>query len=136
MEVLLTFEGSRRVIKVEEGSSLSLLRAIEKDLGERFPDRDIALSPGELPLPKSSSKDIHFVQRLTKKWGFVDVTDFSQIQNGDELTLVKIDKRSPGESSGTSVSPPYILCSYVYVCMLLLVAGLLTGSLYPVLCLV
>ena len=115
MEVLLTFEGSRRVITVEEGSSL--LRAIEKDLGERFPDRDIALSPGELPLPKSSSKDIHFVQRLTKKWGFVDVTDFSQKKNGDELTLVKIDKRSPGESSGTSVSPPYILCSYVCVCV-------------------
>ena len=113
MEVLLTFEGSRRVITVEEGSFL--LRAIEKDLGERFPDRDIALSPGELPLPKSSSKDIHFVQRLTKKWGFVDATDFSQIKNGDELTLVKTDKRSPGESSGTSVSPPYILYSYVCV---------------------
>ena len=51
---------------------------------------------------------ISWLQRRTEKWGFVDVTDISQIRSGDEVTLVKIAKRGPGESS-SHVSVKYFL---------------------------
>ena len=74
--------------------------AIESDLAQRFPDRDISLAAGAgLSIPKSSTKDVHIIQRCTEKWGFVDVTDVSQVRSGDKITLVKIAMRGPGESS-------------------------------------
>lgn len=89
---------------MDELSSLALLRAIELDLAKRFPDRDIALAAGAVPIPYSSTKDVHIIRRWTKKWGFVDVTDISEIQSGDEITLVKIAKRQPAGESISGVS--------------------------------
>ncbi len=42
LEVLLIFENSRRVLTVSEKNPL--LAAIEKDISERFPERDIAVA--------------------------------------------------------------------------------------------
>ena len=95
MEVLLHFEGSRRVVEVREGSTLEV--ELEKELVKRFPDRDIAVAPVGQKVLQSTSKDTYIIQRLTQKWGYVDVTDRSQVLAGDELTLVKISKLEEGQ---------------------------------------
>ena len=95
MEVLLVFQNSRRVITVAEGQQL--LAAVERDIGERFPDRDIAVAAVGDKVPQSTSKEVYMLQKRTEKWGYVDITDISQVCSGDELTLTKVSNR--GETS-------------------------------------
>ena len=100
MEVLVKFEGSRRVLAVSEDSCLVV--EIEKELCRRFPDRDIAIAPIGSKVPQSTSKEVYIIQRLTSKWGYVDVTDVSQVQGGDEVTLAKMSKLE-GSASASKV---------------------------------
>jgi hypothetical protein len=90
MEILLTFEGSRRVLKILEGSAI--LIDIEREVAKRFPDRDFVIAPIGNKVPQSTSKDVYIVQKFSTKWGYVDVTDVKQIQEGDEVALTKIPK--------------------------------------------
>jgi hypothetical protein len=90
VEVLLHFEGSRRVLNIGEGSTIEV--ELEKELVERFPGRDLTVAPIGQAVPQSPSKDVYMLQKLTLKWGYVDVTDRSQVQGGDEVTLVKVSK--------------------------------------------
>lgn len=90
MEVLLHFEGSRRVVAVPAGSTLEV--ELEKEVVKCFPDRDIAIASIGGKVPQSSSKEVYLVQKLAPKWGYVDVTDSSQVQGGDEVTLAMISK--------------------------------------------
>ena len=91
MEVLLVFEQSRRVLVVGEGSSL--LAAIERDITERYPDRDLAIAPVGNKVPGSVSKEVYILQKHTEKWGLLDVTDITQINSGDEITLTKVGRK-------------------------------------------
>ena len=89
-ELLFHFEGSRRVLKLQEGSILEI--ELEKELGIRFPDRDFAIASIGKRVPQSGSKDVFIIQKLTEKWGYVDVTARNEVKGGDELTLVKVPK--------------------------------------------
>jgi hypothetical protein len=88
MEVLVNFEGSRRVVSVED----SLLVAVEKELARRCPGRDVAIAPVGTKLSQSGSKEVYILQKLTTKWGYMDVTDLSEVQVGDEITLTRMPK--------------------------------------------
>lgn len=100
MEILFNFENSRRVVHLPEGCSLEV--ELEREVLKRFPDRDIAIAPIGKEVPQSSTKDVYLIQKMgLPKWGFVDVTESSQVQDGDELTLAKISKL--GESHKVSV---------------------------------
>ena len=98
MEILVNFEGSRRVVSVEDSSDL--LVAVERELARRCPGRDIAIAPVDTKLSQSGSKEVYILQKCTEKWGYVDVTDSSQVKGGDEITLVKMPKLE--ENSGLS----------------------------------
>ena len=112
MEVVLVFEGSRRVLTVPKEKSL--LTEIEKDILKRFPERDVVVAAVGERVLQSSSKEVHILQKRTEKWGFVDVTDTSQVNSGDELTLTKIARK--GEA-GLHVSGHLIEPACMPVCI-------------------
>lgn len=89
-QVLLHFEGSRRVVRVPEGYTLEV--ELERELLTHFPVRDIAVAPIGNKVPQSPSKDVYMLQKMTSKWGYVNVMERGQVQGGDEVTLVKISK--------------------------------------------
>ena len=105
MEVMVVFEGSRRVVTVAEGASL--LAVVERELVKRFPERDIAIAPVGSKVSQSVSKEVYILQKLTAKWGYVDVTEVGQVQGGDEVTLTKLLKIG-GSSSSSKVSGVFV----------------------------
>ncbi len=90
MEVLFSFESSRRVIVVENREAL-MGAIIEEHIRHRFPERDIAIAPLGREMP-GSTKTKHILQKHTEKWGLVDVAGVAEINSGDVLTLTKLDK--------------------------------------------
>ena len=73
MEILVDFKNSRRVVAIPQGSCLEA--ELEKDIVKRFPSCDIAIAAIGTAVAQSSSKDVYILQRKTRDWGFVDITD-------------------------------------------------------------
>ena len=83
IELLLEVGASRRIIKATREN---LVLALERELGNVGLDGVLALSPST---SENTSKTIFVLQRWTDRWNtFVDVTDESQLKDGDKLTLV------------------------------------------------
>lgn len=77
-------------MKLPEGSTLEV--ELEKELGVCFPDRDLKVAIIGSKVPQSTSKDVYIVQRLTERWGYLDITERSQLKEGDVITLSKVTK--------------------------------------------
>ena len=83
IEVLLEVGASRRILKSPREN---LLIVLERELGSVALDGVLALSSS---IPKDTDKKVFVLQRWTDRWHtFVDMTDETQIKDGDKLTLV------------------------------------------------
>ena len=83
IELLLEVGASRRIIKATRDN---LVLVLERELGNVGLDGILALLPST---SENTPKTIFVLQRWTDCWyTFVDVTDKSQLKDGDKLTLV------------------------------------------------
>ena len=82
IEVLLEVGTSRRILKA---TTESLLLVLERELGSVGLDGVLALSSGT---SQDTDKNVFIIQRWADRWHtFVDVTDETQVKDGDKLTL-------------------------------------------------
>ena len=97
VEILLEIDGSRKELTLIANRE-SVVFAIERELGKLGKDGVLASfsSSGK----EGSSKKVYFLQRWAEEWNaFVDVTDVSQMANGDRLTVTR-QQSSPKVASG------------------------------------
>lgn len=95
-DVLLEIDGSKRVLRVNADT---VLVSVESELGKL--GKDISLLPlgaGKEEL-EGRTKPTYVLQRwVTRFESFVDVTDKSQVCDGDRLTVTRVSSGSAASS--------------------------------------
>ena len=112
-DVLLEIDGFRKELTLNRENALFI---IEQEVGKL--GKDVCLA--SLSTRDDSSKVVYFLQRWAKRWkAFVDVTDVSQILNGDRLTVTR-HQASPRAAFGFDTARGEVKgdCCLIIVCSL------------------
>ena len=99
MKVLLEFEGSKRVLHINEADNL--LARIKEEVSKLA--IDIAVAPFNRE-NLCSSEPLLVIQRWSTEWNtYIDVTDAEEVVDGDKLTLASISPRLQEEAGPSTV---------------------------------
>ena len=107
MEVLLLFRSFRRVVRLQPASDIPILEQIQIELNkfQMGNEIEVSLCPQFVP----NKKNLYRLQRWCHKFDcYIDVSDISELSDGDRLTIERGEVLKAGVKVSACVCLKYL----------------------------